>query len=249
MKWIKSAALWCCISACFTGFSQNVKDSCYAIPLTGLHLSAQVALADLQHRYGNTLNVGIPLWYKTHKNWIIGIEGNYFFGKTVKENTTSILETPEGTITANDGAPGRLRINERGLNLYLSGGKILPFWNHNKNCGPIILLGVGYMQHKVNIYDVGKNIPQLRGDLRKGYDRLSGGLAFTQFVGYLFLSENRLANFYAGIECNQGFTKGLRGYQYDTMKPDTDKRYDAQLGFRIGWILPLYRRAKEFYTY
>ncbi|MCD6068257.1 MAG: hypothetical protein K0S33_3083 [Bacteroidetes bacterium] len=247
MKWIKVTALWCCVIVCLTGKSQNLKDSCYAIPLTGLHLSAQLAMGDLQQRYGNTMSAGIPVMFKTRKNWIFGLEGSYFFGKKVKENTVSNLETPEGTITANDGAPGRLRINERGLNFYATFGKILPFWNPNKNCGPLVMVGVGYMQHKVNIYDVGKNIPQLRGDLKKGYDRLSGGLAFTQFVGYLFLSENRLANFYAGFECNEGLTKGLRGYQYDTMASDKAQRLDMQVGFRAGWILPLYRRTKEFY--
>lgn len=247
MKWIKSILLIAAVSGWFTGFSQALRDSSYNIPMTGLHLSGQLAMGDLADRFGNTMSAGIPFMYKTRKNWIIGVEGHYFFGKTVKENTTTILETPEGTITANDGAPGRLRINERGLNFYATFGKVLPFWQKNRNCGPIVLVGVGYMQHKVNIYDVGKNIPQLRGDLRKGYDRLSGGVAITQFVGYLYLSENRLANFYAGFECNQGFTKGLRGYQYDTMTTDSAPRFDAQLGFRVGWILPLYKRIKEFY--
>jgi hypothetical protein len=241
-----------CLSILFyqNCFSQNIKDSCVSIPITGLHLSGQLALQDLANRYGNTGNVGIPLLYKTSKNWLIGIEGNYFFGKKIKEeNYLSNLKNIEGTITANDGAPGRLRLNERGLNFYITVGKILPFLNANKNCGPVFWLGAGYMQHKVNIYDIGKNIPQLNNDLKKGYDRLSGGIALTGFLGYLYLSENKLANFYAGFECNYGFTKGLRAYQFDTMVKDNFNRNDAQLGFRIGWILPLYKRLKEFYYY
>lgn len=234
--------------AVFIGNAQNLKDSCYAIPIVGLHFSGQMPAADLKTRFGNTGNVGVPVLYKTRKNWIIGIEGNYFFGKTVKEqNLLSNMKNAEGTITANDGAPGRLRINERGWNTFVTFGKILPFFNKNKNCGPVVWAGIGYMQHKVNLYDVGKNLPQLRGDLRKGYDRKTGGIAFTQFIGYMYLSNNRLTNFYAGFEFNEGFTKGIRGYQYDTMQSDEAKRTDIQVGFRIGWALPLYKRIKEFY--
>ena len=230
-------------------FSQSIKDSCVAIPLVGLHFSGQLALGDLTYRFGNSGSAGIPFIYKTSKNWLIGIEGNYFFGKKInEENHLSNLKNSEGTITANDGAPGRLRVNERGMNFYISFGKVLPILNSNKNCGPIVWAGAGYMQHKINIYDLGKNIPQLSGDLKKGYDRLTGGFAVTGFLGYLYLSENKLTNFYAGFEYNQGFTNGLRGYQYDKISSDNLKRNDIQIGFRAGWILPLYKRLKEFYV-
>ncbi len=247
MNWAKVIALLVFLNLCFTGKTQNLKDSTLSIPITGLHFSGQLAAGDLKTRFGNTMSVGIPFMWKTKKNWLIGGEGNYFFGKKVNENSLNNLQTAEGTITANDGAPGRLRVNERGLNLYVTGGKILPFWNPNKNCGPMITVGVGYMQHKINIYDIGKNLPQIKGDLRKGYDRLTGGLAFTQFVGYMYLSNNRLTNFYAGFEFNEGFTKGLRGVQYDTGMSDAAKRTDIQMGLRAGWVLPLYKRVKDYY--
>jgi len=112
-----------------------------------------------------------------------------------------------------------------------------------------VWLGGGYMQHKINIYDVGKNVPQLNNDFKKGYDRLTGGFGLNQFIGYLHLSNNKIANFYAGFEFNQAFTKGMRGYQYDLMKEDNIKRTDIQIGFRIGWILPLYKRLNEYYYY
>lgn len=232
----------------FVAKTQNLKDSSYAIPIVGLHFSGQLAQGDLKNRFGNTGSAGLPFIYKTRKNWIIGGEFDYFFGKKVKEEgLLSNMKNSEGTITANDGAPGRLRINERGWNFFAFTGVVLPLGNKNKNCGPIIWAGAGYMQHKINLYDVGKSLPQLRGDLRKGYDRLTGGLAFTQFIGYLYLSNNRLTNFYAGFEFNEGFTNGLRGVQYDTMVSDNNPRKDIQIGFRVGWALPLYKRIKEFY--
>jgi hypothetical protein len=250
MRFKKYISLYLLFLVHLTCYSQNLKDTCISIPLTGLHFSGQLAFQDLATRYGNTANVGIPFLYKTSKNWLIGIEGNYFFGTKInEENHLSNLKNSEGVITANDGAPGRLRLTERGLNFYLTIGKILPFFNVNKNCGPLVWAGAGYMQHKINIYDIGKNIPQLSGDLINGYDRLTGGFAFTGFLGYLYLSQNKLANFYAGFEFNYGFTKSLRVYQFDTMKKDNFNRQDTQLGFRVGWILPLYKRIKEFYYY
>ncbi len=85
--------------------------------------------------------------------------------------------------------------------------------------------------------------------MKKGYDRLSNGIGFTQSVGYLFLSNNRIANFFAGIEMNEAFTKNRRDFNYDQMKKDNQLRTDLLFGIRIGWILPLYKKApKEFYT-
>ena len=64
----------------------------------------------------------------------------------------------------------------------------------------------------------------------------------------MFLARNRLVNWFAGFEIQEGFTTGLRGYQYDLMGPDNKKRHDILIGFKLGWMLPLYQKApKEFY--
>ncbi|MFI5141353.1 MAG: hypothetical protein ACHQII_03255 [Bacteroidia bacterium] len=224
------------------------KDSCYHVLIFGVHIAGELPFGDLSSRFGGNFSAGMPVLYKTSKNLIFGVEGNYLFSGNVKENPLSYMYTSANTITNGSGNPGQLRLNERGFTAYAVIGHIIPKTGKNKNSGILAYFGLGYMQHKINIYDVGKSLPQVYGVLSKGYDRLTGGPAAMQFLGYMFLAKNRLANCYGGFEIQEGFTTGLRGYQYDTMSPDNKKRLDILIGFRLGWMLPLYKKApKEFY--
>lgn len=229
---------------------KTIKDSVYRIPVIGLHMSGQIPGGDLSKRYGPSFNAGMPVFYKTAKNLVFGIEANYFFGSNIKEKLMSNLLNADGTITDVNGNPATFRLNERGWNGYAYVGYVFNKLGHNKNSGLIAWAGAGYMQHKIKIYDVGKSLVQISGDLVKGYDRLSGGPALCQFFGYFFMSQNRISNFYAGFEIQEGFTKGLRGWQYDTMADDGASRIDILYGVRLGWMLPLYKKApKDFYYY
>ena len=107
------------------------------------------------------------------------------------------------------------------------------------------LAGIGFMQHKIRIENKDNDTPQLAGDLVKGYDRLSNGRMFNQFIGYMNLSNNHLVNFFAGLEVTEGFTRNRRSVNYDTGKHDGTKRLDMLYGLRFGWVLPLYSRAPE----
>lgn len=229
---------------------KSLRDSVYRIPVVGLQLSGQLPGGDLEKRFGSSLAVGIPLMFKTGNNWLFGVEGTYFFGTHIKEGVMTNLVNSDNTITDVNGNPAAFRLNERGWSVYGYAGRVFNELGHNKNSGVMVWAGAGYMQHKINIYDVGKTIVQIRGNLVKGYDRLTGGPALTQFIGYFFLSQNRITNFYAGFEFQEGFTKGLRGYQYDTGTSDAAARVDILYGFRFGWLLPLYKKApKDFYYY
>jgi hypothetical protein len=224
------------------------KDSCYHVLIIGVHIAGELPYGDLSSRFGGNFSAGLPILYKTDKNLIIGAEGNYIFGGNVREDPLAYMYTSANTITNGSGNPGQLRLNERGFTAYLVLGKVFSKLGKNKNSGLLTYFGLGYMQHKINIYDVGKSLPQVYGVLSKGYDRLTGGPAAMQFIGYMFLAKNRLANCYAGFEFQEGFTTGLRGYQYDTMTSDNKKRIDILMGIRIGWMLPLYKKTpKEFY--
>lgn len=238
--------------ACGSGMAQkSMKDSVFHMPIIGLHLSGDAPAADMAKRFGTNVNVGLPFFYKTGKNLIFGIEGNYFFGTKIKEHVmTNLINPQDQTITDVNGNPATFRLNERGWNVYLYFGKVFNKLGHNKNSGLMVWIGAGYMQHKINIYDVGKTLVQIHNGLVKGYDRLTGGPSSNQFIGYMFLSQNRIANFYAGFEFQEGFTTGLRGYQYDLMKSDKGSRLDILYGIRFGWLLPLYKKVpRDFYYY
>ena len=234
---------------CFLSFLGKAQiDSALAVPLVGIYVGGQAPFGELARRFGPNLNAGGTYMYKTKKNWIFGIEANYMYSKNVKEDVLKQLKNADGFMVDNAGYPADLRITERGLGIHLIGGKVFKILNANPNSGLMVTIGAGYLQHKINLFDAQQQIAAVKGNLKFGYDRLTAGFSTSQFIGYLFLSENRLLNFYFGIESTQAFSKNLRRVNYDTGLPDTQRRLDALAGFRFGWILPLYKkRPNDFY--
>ncbi len=230
-------------------FNRNeYKDSCHHFVIVGISFGGDIPYGDMKNRYNKNFDIGMPILYKTSKNLIVGIEGNYLFSGNVKEDVLGNMYNTSGTITDANGNPASVRLNERGFTLYGVVGTLINKLGKNKNSGLLLYMGLGYMQHQIHIADIGRSLPQVYGNLKKGYDRLTGGFAAEQFIGYMYLAKNRLANCYGGFTFQEGFTTGLRGYQYDLMAPDNKKRIDVLIGVRIGWILPLYKKApKEFY--
>lgn len=227
--------------------AQSVKDSTFRILMAGVHFSGQLPQKDMAQRFGPNFSAGANFTWKTKHNILFGFEGSYFFGKNVREDVVASMRTSDGFIIDNEGYPADLRLTERGWNFYGTVGKLFSKLGHNPNSGLFVTVGAGYMQHKVNLYDANKKVAAVKGNLAKGYDRLSGGFGLTQFIGYKYLSNNRLANFYFGFEFYEGFTQSYRGFNYDTGLEDTQKRLDVLVGVRFGWVLPFYKRTKDFY--
>ncbi len=209
--------------------------------------------ADLAVRFGNNHKVGAAFTVKTAQNWLFQIEGGYLFSNNLKEEALSIfddIKTEQGMVTSKFGTPGSILLNERGFSLYLKFGKILPFLQANDNSGPCVTVGLGLLQHKIRIDNESNDTPQVLGDYQKGYDHLTNGLALNQFVGYRFYAQNKMINFYAGVEFTQAFTKNRRGYNYNTMSYDDAKRLDLQTSFKFGFVIPLSRRTPDdFYIF
>lgn len=225
-------------------------DSARTVPLVCVHGAGHLPFGDLSRRFGPDLAAGGAFLMKLKSNWVFGLEGNYLFGQNIKEDVLVQLKNKDGFVVDNEGYPADLRLTQRGFVTHLVIGRVLPFLSANKNSGFLIWAGAGIMEHRIKLYDAQQRIAAVRGDLVKGYDRLTFGLSFTQFIGYLFLSEYRYVNFYAGIEITEGITSSVRKYNYDTGKPDTQKRFDGLCGLRFGWILPLYRKKPDdFYYY
>ena len=228
----------------------SIRDSSIAFPMFSINYAYQTPGSDLAKRFGDDSNIGANLTYKTKKNYLFGLEGNYFFGTMLKED--SILDkisTADGNIINGNGEYADIRMFERGF--YITGkiGKMFPVIGPNPNSGLFIMGGAGFLQHKIRIENPGNTVPQIAGDYAKGYDRLTNGFAITEFVGYMHMGSNRLVSFYIGIECVQAWTQNRRSYNFDQMKRDTDKRFDALYGIKLGWILPLYKRVPDKYYF
>ncbi len=229
----------------------SIKDSSIATPLIGVSYSYQMPASDMADRFGNNSAIQLNVDYKTQKQWIFGVNGSYFFGKSINEKGIfDSIVTSDGNIINRNGEFADIRLYERGFTISATGGRMFAFKKPNPNSGIVVNFGVGFIQHKIRIETIGNNVPQLSTEYKKGYDRLTNGILLSENIGYLYLSNNRLLNFYFGFECMQGFTKSRRSYDYDLMKQDTKKRLDILYGGKIAWILPLYKKApQEFYIY
>jgi hypothetical protein len=191
------------------------------------------------------------VYRKTKSNFIFGVDWHYLYAQKVKENDVfSNITTKDGFAINEQGQNASVRVNQRGHSYNFKFGKLFPTPLSNKNSGILMMANIGYLQHKLRIDDVGGLTPQLRGDYKKGYDKLTGGFSVGGFLGYLYMSDNRYLNFYGGIEYYFASTQSLRGYNYNSMNVDNQKRKDILAGLRIGIILPIYdKNPNEFYYY
>lgn len=197
---------------------------------------------DLQERFGPNFSPGLEVAYLTDKkNWILSLQSSFQFGSEVKTDVLANLRTAEGFIIANDRAVADIQLRERGFYLGLGIGKLIGLAAGNYRSGIRIDLGAGLLQHQIRIQeDPVRTVAPLTGDYRKGYDRLSNGPALRQFIGYQYLSKDKRANFFVGIELIEGFTQSRRGYDFLLRQADLSSRLDLLYGLRLGLTLPFY---------
>jgi hypothetical protein len=244
-KLITLLALFFCVSV----KSQNIKDSTIYAPIFSLNYAFQIPANTLLERFGTNNNLGFSGGIKTKSNWTYELSASFIFGTNVKDTTIiDHLQNNQNWIINQFGEESVVLIQERGQVFSFKIGKIINVIGPNPNSGLILNLGIGWMRHKIRIDNENDQIPQLSQQHLPYYDRLASGLTLYQFIGYHHMSNNRLTNFYLGMEFYQGFTKGRRDYQIDTMEPSNEKRLDLLNGFRIGWIVPVFRQApNDFY--
>jgi hypothetical protein len=224
----------------------DVRDSCIATPMFTFHYGFQIPGNDMAKRFGINSNLGGSFLFKNKKNWIGGIEFNYIFGNVIKEDTIlKMISTSENGIISDQGVYADVKQFERGYYTNIKLGKIFTFNKPNPNSGIMVLASVGFIEHKIRTEVADNMAQQLKGDYKKGYDRLTNGIDISEFIGYIYMGNNRLVSFYAGIEFTQAWTQSRRDWDFDRMAPDKTKRYDTLYGIKIGWIIPLYRKASK----
>ncbi len=204
---------------------------------------------DIEERFGNVSCAGLNYQYKTSRNFLWTADVNYLFGENVKENPLSLIETSNGQIIDGNGEYATIAMSERGWLIRGSIGKIFPVFGPNPNCGLLISAGTGFLQHKIRIDNRENTAYQLEGDYKKGYDRLTNGVNFSQFVGYIHFDNKKLFNFYLGMDFNEALTKNRRSWDFQLEKKLDNNRLDLLLGFRAGIMIPLYSRAPEPYYF
>ena len=229
--------------------AQNIRDSCISVPLFSFSYAHQFPSGELKKRFGSNSSIGFSGGYKFKSNWIIELSADFIFGTNVKD--TSIvdhLQNNQNWIINQLGEEGVILVQQRGQIFSLKTSKLFDVIGPNRNSGILIRLGAGWIRHKIRLDNQYNRIPQLNQSNLIYYDRLCSGIQLSQFVGYQHMSNNRLKNFYVGVDFLQGFTKGRRDYQIDLMGPAIENRVDLLWGIKFGWIVPVFRQVpNEFY--
>lgn len=245
------ALIVCVFLSLLISAQRDVTKGIIGTPYVGVHFGMNIPGGAFAERYGFTSNLGGVAGYKTKKNWIYAADGNFIFGNKIHiEGLLDNLRDEAGTITNSSGSPAEILFFVRGFNINAMVGKVIPIWSPNDNSGLMIQLGAGYLWHRLRIESQQDEVPQIEEENLKGYDRLTIGFNTTQFIGYNFMANQGVYNFYGGFYFQQGFTQDQRDIFWD--KPNEfvskDIRIEYQFGFKVGWLVPVYKRQpKEFY--
>lgn len=204
----------------------------------------------MAEKYGTNLRFGMSSsFYFENSNISVGICGSYMLGQTVKNDPIFNLRSADGYVISTGGLHNSMKISQRGLALGAYFSKIFPFKPDRIRTGIRVDIGCYYLAHWTNFNDEFGDVPQLVGDYRKGYDRMTGGFALKEFIGYQYLDQESRISFIAGFEFFQAKTKNLRYHTYDTAGIDNTSSLDLLYGVKAGWILPIYieKSPEEIY--
>lgn len=201
--------------------------------------------------FGNNFELGLKIEYITKNNLIFGLTGDYFFGNEVKNDVLKDLRDNSGNLYGINGQYADIFLRERGFYIGAHAGKLFNFVSGKGRSGLRITIGTGFFQRKIRIQDDPESaMPQLEGDYKKGYDHLSNGIGFNEFIGYQILSANKRINFTAGFTLHQAITKNRRDWNINLLEDKNNNKIDLLFGFSLGWTLPFYfNKSEEIYYY
>lgn len=253
IRTLRLLSIWVFLLLPMCTFAQrNVRDSTIGTPWISVHYGLNWTAGDMAQRHGLLNHIGMFAGYKTRSNWVFGLDGAFMFGNDIKETGLfDHLTDDKGHITDINGDIAVVQVLSRGFYADVSVGKIFTVLSPNRNSGVYVNFGAGYLLHKYRIETTDQVIPQLELDYRKGYDRLTTGLNTEQLLGYAFMANQGIVNFYGGFYIQEGFTYNRRTVNFD--QPDVpvskDLRLDIQYGFKVAWLIPIYRRLPKEYYY
>jgi len=232
------------------GQSELKKQDEDAAFLFGIEYGFDLSGGDLKDRFGNCLEVGGRLGYLFRNSaFQAGIRASYYFGDTVKQDVLAHLIDANGHIIGINGDYASVKLRMRAYSFGVFASMVVPNTGMNARSGIRLDLGVNAFQHWIRLQDDYNTVAQFDDPYYKGYDRLSNGMAVSEFIGYQYMSRNRRINFYVGIELQQGFTQSRRDYDYATQSSETGLRLDLLHGIKAAWILPIFRESQPDQIY
>jgi hypothetical protein len=210
--------------------------------LVGLSYGPFTSAGDLGDLFGRGFAIGAGVDYvPANSAWQFGVMAQYGFGSEVEDDVLRDVRTSATYLIGNQRSPADIRLRQRQLFIGPRLGYTLAL-GENQRAGLQLTTAVGYFYSRIRFQeDPVQFVPQIAEELQAGYDRLAGGPAVYQFVGYQQLAFDRRLNFFVGVEATAGFTRNLRSFDIPSGAPPPDSgRTDLVLGFRAGLILPIY---------
>jgi hypothetical protein len=199
----------------------------------------------LAQRFSGFNAVGAGVSYRNDKGVLIGFDFSALWGGGIRENgTMDSMIGPSGSLIDNDGNFSVIRLYGLGYHSNVFLGYLFKLHKNNPNSGIVLRAGAGYLQHKIRHQHTLSIVPQLEGEMFKGYDRLTYGFMTTQFLGYQYSSVLLTLHVWGGIELSQGRTYNRRGYNYDTRSFDNELRRDNLIGFKAGIMIPIFLHGR-----
>ena len=219
--------------------------------LIGFNAGYGLPAGDWQENYNDLMVVGPRVGVKTVQNWIITLEGGFGFGG-LSPNARAVIApalTQRNQVINERGTPAEIGVYQRYATGLLSLQKIFPFWQANKNSGPIAGLGAGMVWHWLALQNTTNDIPHLNAPYSKGYDQMRQGLLLRQSLGYHYMSPNRRVNFSLSLEASQLMTSSVRKYHYATGTRAPREELSLLYALKLSWYIPIYRGAQtqEYY--
>lgn len=233
------------------------KDTCNNEILIPFGLGLDQTAGDFSSRFGLFKSAHVGFMYKNRKQLVYGIQYSYHFGARLKDDSMfDPVRDSNGDFIAATGVPTIVNFNGVAHHGKAVFGKIFTLWDNNPNNGLLLMGGLGFFQHKIRVDIADDDIPQLNYTYRKGYDRLSNGVSFNQFVGYIHLAESKhggrqmfVPTYYFGFDINTAWVKNRRDWNYDLFMKDDNLYMDHLLTFRVGWLIHLNLVRKNDFHY
>lgn len=230
------------VSISYTGYSQGLlRDTSINIPAFQFAYSGNLTAFDATEKTDvlHVLSPGIS--FKTSSNWIIEAELDMLLGQKLNENETPYLVYSELGLPINtEGNIEEVTPRFQGYQIHFNFLKLIKRTSYNYNTGWVAGFGLGYMRHRIKFDYPGTSVPQLEDPYVKGYDRLTYGPMFSQYLGYRLYSNKNLFNYSIGFEVVEGLTQNRRSWNYDLMGPDNRQRLDLYYGLKFTFIIPAY---------
>ena len=232
---------------------KNIRDSSVFIPSLSINYSFHMPQSgSISESYGGFHSIGSDANFKLANNFSIGLGFEYHFSESIKDRELYFkeIQNDNGYITDGNGQFAEVFLYQRGFNIQLFGGYQFNILAPNPNSGLYVQMGVGFMQYHTRIENPGLTANAVIGDYAKMYDRLRNGFSSTQVLGYRYMGNRNLSNFFIALEFTEAWTDNRRTYNADLTDSQLGKKLDFVVGVKVGWLIPFYGRApKDYYYY